>query len=534
MIHFKHSFGLFFALMVCNLGIAQVAEKGNAHWVFFSDKQGVNFDPYTYFHKNTIERRINAGIPVNDITDYPLNENYVNSISQLCDSITIESRWMNAVKVWGCTSNQLQQIKSYPFIKSVEEASTGSLLLASKEDIAPQSIKEKDVKLAIQQLENLGSGAFKKASITGKGIRVAVFDAGFPGLDKHEAFEKHRAENRIVATWNFLKNNEDGYRGVSHGTMTAGCVAGITKDIQTGLAVDCELLLAITEFGRTEPFREEEYWLAAAEWADKNGADMISSSLGYSFERYFYKDMNGNTSLVAKAARMATRKGMLVVNSAGNEYTNSWQFIITPADVDSVLAVGGIDPETGYHISFSSIGPNSKNIMKPNVSAFGHVCTSGKKGFTQVDGTSFSCPLITGFAACVLQANPSFKGKPMELFDLIQRNSTLYPYFDYMHGYGVPQASKMMKTEEPQLPTFDFDLRDDGLIIKLKEINVIDAVTQAKKPVYYHIENDKGVILDYYLITAEEQEVVKFEFRIYKKGQKLMVHYNGYTASYTF
>jgi hypothetical protein len=244
--------------------------------------------------------------------------------------------------------------------------------------------------------------------------------------------------------------------------------------------------------------------------------------------------MNGNTSLVAKAARMATRKGMLVVNSAGNEYTNSWQFIITPADVDSVLAVGGIDPETGYHISFSSIGPNSKNIMKPNVSAFGHVCTSGKKGFTQVDGTSFSCPLITGFAACVLQANPSFKGKPMELFDLIQRNSSLYPYFDYMHGYGVPHASKVMKMAEQQMPTFDFDLRDDGLIIKLKEINLVDEVTKSKKPVYYHIQNEKGVILDYYLITAEQPEVIKFEFRIYKKGQKLMVHYNGYTASYTF
>ncbi len=244
--------------------------------------------------------------------------------------------------------------------------------------------------------------------------------------------------------------------------------------------------------------------------------------------------MNGQTSLVSKAARMATRKGILVVNSAGNEYSNPWKFIVTPADVDSVLAVGGIDPKTGYHISFSSIGPNSINIMKPNVCAFGHVFTSTKKGFTLVDGTSFSCPLISGFAACALQANPDLKGKPMELFDLIQRNSSLYPYFDYMHGYGVPQASKLLKLEEQKTPTFDFDLRDDGLIIKLKEINIVDAVTQGKKPVYYHVENEKGIILDYYLITAEEQELIKFEFRLYKKGQKLMVHYDGYTASYTF
>jgi hypothetical protein len=103
-----------------------------------------------------------------------------------------------------------------------------------------------------------------------------------------------------------------------------------------------------------------------------------------------------------------------------------------------------------------------------------------------------------------------------------------------MHGYGVPHASKVMKMAEQQMPTFDFDLRDDGLIIKLKEINLVDEVTKSKKPVYYHIQNEKGVILDYYLITAEQPEVIKFEFRIYKKGQKLMVHYDGYTASYTF
>jgi hypothetical protein len=502
--------------------------------VFFKDKAGVNFDPYTYFHKNTISRRINAGIPIADITDYPLNQMYVNSIINLCDSITIESRWMNAVKIWGANENRLMAINSLSFVKGVEVAVQGVSVLSSTHETAISELKEKDKEKAANQLENLGFSVFKQLGISGKGIRVAIFDAGFPGIDKHEAFEIHRKENRIVETWNFLKRNTDVYRGSTHGTMTAGCVAGISNDIQTGLATDCELLLAITEFGRAEPFKEEEYWLAAAEWADKNGADIISSSLGYSFERYFYKDMNGNTSLVAKAARMAIRKGILVVNSAGNEYSNSWQFIVTPADVDSVLSVGGIDPETGYHISFSSIGPNSKNVMKPNVCAFGHVCTSNKNGFSQVEGTSFSCPLIAGFAACALQANPNFKGKPMDLYDLIQHNSTLYPYFDYMHGFGVPQAAKLLNKEATQLPTFDFDLRNDGLIIKLKEVNKIDAVTKSQKPVYYHIENEKGVILDYYLVTADEPEVLKFEFRIYKKGQKLMVHYDGYTASYTF
>jgi hypothetical protein len=306
----KLSFILFFAFFIKNVSLAQVAEKNNAYWVFFADKKGVQFDPYTYFHNNTIERRLNAGIALADITDYPLNEKYVSSISLLCDSITIESRWMNAVKIWGSNANELQQIKSFAFVKEVEAALNGSLILASNQESSSNVLKEKDLKLASQQLNNLGVKAFQQSSIAGKGVRVAVFDAGFPGLDKHEAFEKHRLENRIVETWNFLKKNHEVYQGGTHGTMTTGCVAGVSKDIQTGLATDCELLLALTEFNIREPFKEEEYWLAAAEWADKNGADIISSSLGYSFQRYFYKDMNGQTSLVSKAARMAIRKGI--------------------------------------------------------------------------------------------------------------------------------------------------------------------------------------------------------------------------------
>jgi hypothetical protein len=525
---------VFAFFMAACVSFAQLGADYPAYWIFFKDKQGVTFDPYTYFHKNTIERRLNAGIPLNDITDFPLNQSYVNAVAAHCDSITIESRWMNAVKIWGSDDSQINKIKSLQFVDRVERAVNGAVVMNATQQSAERTLKDKDLKLAEKQLESMGFSAFKKSGLNGKGVRVAVFDAGFPGLNEHPAFEEHRKENRIAGARNFLKKNSDVYRGGTHGIMTSGCVAGITKDVQTGLATGCELLLALTEFNIREPFKEEEYWLAAAEWADQQGADIISSSLGYSFERYFYKDMNGQTSLVSKAARMAVRKGILVVNSAGNEYTNPWLFIITPADVDSVMAVGGVDPETGYHISFSSIGPNSKKVMKPNVCAFGHVLTSNKKGFSQVDGTSFSCPLVSGFAACALQANPNLKGKPMELFDLIQRSSSLFPYFDYMHGFGVPQAGMLLKMNKDNGPTFDFDLKDDGLIIKLRETKVKDAVTGGEIPVYYHIQNDKGVIVDYFLVTADEKEVLKFENRLYKKGQKLMVHYNGYTASYTF
>mgnify|MGYP001180503126 CR=1 FL=1 len=97
----KFSLLIYFLFVTASELLAYDDISSKAYWVYFTDKQGVNFNPYIYFHQNTIERRLNAGIALNDITDFPLNNDYVKTISTLCDSVTIESRWMNAVKIWG-------------------------------------------------------------------------------------------------------------------------------------------------------------------------------------------------------------------------------------------------------------------------------------------------------------------------------------------------------------------------------------------------------------------------------------------------
>jgi subtilisin family serine protease len=397
--------GILFAFLFVNSLNIFAQQNKTVIWVYFKDKAGVEFNPYTYFDTNTIERRNNANIPLFDSTDYDLNQNYVYQIASFGDSITIKSRWFNAVKLWGCDTKNVEKIASLKFVKSVElvnHNSTQKLLLQTANDEMEPSII--DQKLLTIQNEHLGGSYFEKNKINGKGIKVALFDAGFPSFDKNPFLKVFLAENRLYKTYNFLKKDENVFKGNSHGTMTASCIAGVSGNQKLGLATGITFLLAITEYGMREPAIEEDYWLAAAEWADKNGADIISSSLGYGNNRYTFKDMDGHTSLVSKAARMAVRKGILVVNSAGNEYTNSWKFIITPGDVDSVLTVGGIDPETGYHISYSSMGPTSNNVLKPNVCAIGHVIAAKGLGAKEVDGTSFSCPLVAGFAACVLHA----------------------------------------------------------------------------------------------------------------------------------
>src|SRR5690606_11480520 len=150
--------------------------------------------------------------------------------------------------------------------------------------------------------------------------------------------------------------------------------------------------------------------------------------------------MNGITALISRSANMAARKGILVVNSAGNEGSNTeWVSIGAPADADSVLAVGGISPWTNLHVSWSSYGPSADKRIKPNVCAFGHSMVMTDKGISEATGTSFASPLTAGFAACVWQADTTLTN--MELFELIEKSGDLYPYYDYAHGYGVPQAS---------------------------------------------------------------------------------------------
>ena len=55
--------------------------------------------------------------------------------------------------------------------------------------------------------------------------------------------------------------------------------------------------------------------------------------------------MNGDRALATRAADWAAQAGILVVASAGNEGSGSWKYVGTPADADSIIAVGAV---TGY------------------------------------------------------------------------------------------------------------------------------------------------------------------------------------------
>ena len=360
-------------LVLCLLGLGSTLRAQECYWVMFADKAGTTFDPYTYFDAKAIERYQLNGADLYDLSNYPLNQNYVAQVAALSTEEVGQSRWLNAEAIMA-TPEQVAAIEQLPFVTRV-------VMLAG--DMQTASYNETDMDEASlatalnnfdntlsDQLKRMGGKYFRAKGIDGKGIRIAVFDGGFPQVNTHMAFKHLRDEGRIIKTWNFPNNKENVYGWNSHGTMTLSCIAGKTPNRDLGLATGAEFLLARTEVN-TEPKKEEVWWQMAVEWADKNGAQIISSSLGYGKDRYYTKDMDG-TSLVAKAGNMAARKGILVCNSAGNEGTDkTWRTIITPSDADSVLCVGGIEHSlTDYsHISFSSYGPSADGRQKPNVVA---------------------------------------------------------------------------------------------------------------------------------------------------------------------
>ncbi len=381
------------------------------------------------------------------------------------------------------------------------------------------------------QIKYLEGEEFAKIGITGKGIRIAILDGGFPGTDTHPALKNLIVNKQIKATWNFVKNCENVYSGVPHGTAVLSCIAGIIDGKRIGMAPDAEFLLALTE-KNGEPLSEELNWARAVDWAIDHGANIIQSSLGYTHQRYFTSDLDGKHSICAKAAARAARKGILIINCMGNEGRSKWQTMVTPADADSILSVGAIDPTTGLAAGFSSVGPTADKRLKPNVCASGTVVAANSKGGVHImDGTSFSTPLITGFAACVWQLHRSFSAQ--EILALIEKSGHLYPFYDYSHGYGIPQASRIIGLHQNITPqTLKITSDDKNYSISIPANMDLTDSFLPDQYLYYHFSEPSGYLIKYGVYRAKERDTVFIRKPKSETGLIFRCSYHGETATW--
>ena len=510
-----------FLAIVCQMSFAQ-----SCYWVFLTDKQGVSFDPYSYFDSRSIERYNRNGANLYDISNYSLNASYVSQINAIAIEEVGQTRWMNAMAVMA-TPEQISQIQELPFVSRIQQIAS-NMQLAQTESVETKPLSPNDSTRLTDQLRRMHGQVFVENNITGKGIRIAVLDGGFPSVDKHPAFKHLRDNNRIIDTWNFPNKKADVYGWNSHGCMTLSCITGYINNLQLGLAIESEFLLYRTEVN-LEPYKEEVWWMMAMERADQHGADIISSSLGYGKDRYYTTDMDGS-SYVAKAANMAVEKGILVCNSAGNEGTdNQWRTIVTPSDAESVLCVGGTEASlTKYrHINFSSYGPSADGRMKPNISAYGYAIVADPSGSTtNAYGTSFACPLAAGFAACAWQTRPGLSAKEMK--KVIEQSGDLFPYYDYAFGYGVPQADFFLQDNLKKEPTFVF--RDSTNCVIIEPV-----LNSCSGTFMFNKQRPDGTLVTYCAPYEVQDISPNNTFFFYKNALDsctLNVWFNGYSASY--
>jgi serine protease AprX len=435
-------------------GKGLLAQNTNAYFIQFSDKVSESNIRATLSEK-ALERRTKFNLSI-DSYDMPVSANYISVILQ---DTTIRLRyalkWHNAIVV-NCTKTSLHYLTDLPFVRAVKfvgetqtlKSSEGPLFYAPRLVLKDATMKEngytkEDYGVSYAQNKQIGIPYLHRLGYTGKGIDVAVFDAGFKNLNAIPGFLKHQANDRLTFCYDVAQLDNLLTDADNHGTAVTSCLGAYQLGHYVGSAPLANLFLFRTEYGATESPLEELNWCKAAELSDSAGVDMITSSLGYfRFDdttlSYRHSDLDGFTSFISLGARIAVEKGILVLNSAGNEGDNLWRKIGTPADVATVLTIGaaGIDNQVGR---FSSQGYNAKGDIKPDVVACGVLTYVGSPNgnYYQGYGTSYATPVAAGGVACLLQAFPGLT--PLQINQLIRSTASQSQNPDSIMGYGVAQ-----------------------------------------------------------------------------------------------
>ncbi len=405
--------------------------------VYFKDKGSTTMQitpENVALSTKAVERRQRMGISL-DQRDLPVNPEYVDLLRQNNGVIKAKSRWFNYVVVDGLDEAVL---RNFSFVKHIEKPKTYQAVFASTQNCS--QVQNIDYGLAQGQIEMLRGEKLHELGYLGQGMTIAVLDGGFVGTQSAPEFDSLRTNNRILGTYNFVNSSTDIYTDGSHGSKVFSVLGGYLPNQLVGSAPRANYWLLKSEEEADETPVEMDYWMMAAEFADSVGADIISSSLGYNEFRtgqnHVYADMDGNTTIVTKAADMAAQKGLLVIVSAGNEGNDPWTFITAPADGDSVLAVGAVNSSES-RASFSSKGPTADNRIKPDVMALGSSTAFASNGRALLgNGTSFACPIVAGLAACLWQVNPTKSN--MDIFNEIRQSGNRSFNPDNEYGYGIP------------------------------------------------------------------------------------------------
>lgn len=427
---------------------AQIAT--NIYWVQFTDKNDSPYSidrPEEFLSQRALDRRARLEIEIDEY-DIPVNPQYLQAVEACGAQLLNPSKWLNGVSVYTTSQSVVDAINALEFVQVVRNCPNNPEAQRDKEIWLANEMKASGnpvvargyyggaqtqvYQLNIQQLHEMG--------YDGTGVVIAVLDGGFIGTDEHSAFDNMRAEGRLLGVKDFVYGSESVYSQSTHGTSCLSTMGAFEPNNMVGTAPKASYYLFHTEDGNSENIVEEYNWVSGAELADSLGVDVCSTSLGYiDFDMpqwdHHFPDYDGHTAPMTIGAEIAASRGLICMNSAGNEGDGTCTLGI-PADAEHIITVGAVDGN-GDRAWFSSVGPTYDGRIKPDVMAMGDdtYVASGWGGYYNGDGTSFSCPVFAGAMACLRQAFPEVSVQAM--CDVVRAAGNNANNPDNYFGYGI-------------------------------------------------------------------------------------------------
>lgn len=425
------------------------AESSYKYWVQFTDKNDSTYkldNPSKYLSNKAINRREKQQIAI-DSTDLPVKQAYIDSILTTGVGLHSSSKWFNGITITVADTLILANIRAFSFVKKIEKTFVPNLnrsakIESKKHTQRSSTITNNGYGNAYTQI-NMHNGVWlHQAGFKGEGIQIAVLDAGFQNVNSNPAFAIARNNGQFLGTRDFVNPQSDFYSENYHGAQVLSVMAANEYDKYIGTAPEASYWLIRTEDANSEFPVEMDNMISAMEYADSLGVDIITASLGYynfddSSMNLAYNKLDGKTYRVSLAETLCARKGILVVNSAGNQGNLAWHYIVAPTDADSILTVGSVNSML-EHSPFSSWGPSADGRIKPTVCALGtNTAIVNELGELSTNsGTSLAAPIIAGLAACLWQALPTLNN--MQILELIKANAASFESPNNQIGYGIP------------------------------------------------------------------------------------------------
>ncbi len=502
--------------------LIQLKDKGNNTFSLSNASQ--------FLSPRAIQRRTRLNIPI-DSADLPVTPRYIDSI-RLAGNVTVlsTSKWLNQVLIQSTDQTAISKIQSLPFVRLVQSIGlrtiNNAIVERFKEDVIPlePSVQTNHQRTAADYYDygnsynqvHIHEGEFlHNKGYRGENMQIAVLDAGFLQYKTITAFDSIRINAQVLGERDFVAFDNSVNEDDSHGMYCLSILSANWRGRMVGTAPKSKYWLVRTENAGTEYPVEEHNWVAGAEFADSTGCDMISSSLGYyNFDdpsfNHTYNDFYKNTTMVSRGASIAAKKGMIVMNSAGNEGGNNWKYIIYPADADSVCTVGAVN-SSGVIAGFSSYGYPGK--VKPNIVSVGQgtVIAGLNNQPSSGSGTSFSNPNVAGLIACLWQAFPNVSN--MKILDAVYRSSDKYNAPDNRYGFGIPNfrtAYQLLRKDQNTLLYGNQTLfaTPDPFTAQID----VTYIAQTNGSAKLELLNSTGQIIASQNFTVEKEEVYKYTF----------------------